>query len=385
MREAELAHQYVVRDSGAVRDERLYWDKAVRFLYSSVRENAPRLFAALTSARVSSFLAFLNYESFVGRSLSGSRRFLAECGIDLMECADDPATLRSLGQIFERKIRYWEKRPMAESAAVVVAPADARMVWGSLRGQTPLLIKGKLFEVEELLGPVRDARRFSDGDWAIFRLTPDKYHYNHLPVAGVVTDFAAISGACHACNPSAVVEMVNPYAKNRRDVTIIDTDVAGGSGVGLVAMVEVAALMIGGIVQCYSEDRYHAPRAMEVGMFLRRGAPKSRYRPGGSTDVLLFEAGRIRMNRDLVRAQQRSDVHSRWSLALGVPWVESEVQVRSPIAERAAGGEGSAFAEPARRAEPAAYGEPAERAQPAECDHNHDRNPHRSHDSNHER
>ena len=214
MPEAELAHQYVVRDSGEVRDERLYWDKAVRFLYSSVRENAPRLFAALTSARVSSFLAFLSYESFVGRSLSGSRRFLAECGIDLTECADDPATLRSLGQIFERQIRYWEKRPMEESAAVVVAPADARMVWGSLRGQVPLLIKGKFFEVEELLGPVRDARRFGDGDWAIFRLTPDKYHYDHSPVAGVVTDFAAISGACHACNPSAVVEMVNPYEKS---------------------------------------------------------------------------------------------------------------------------------------------------------------------------
>jgi phosphatidylserine decarboxylase len=44
--------------------------------------------------------------------------------------------------------------------------------------------------------------------------------------------------------------MVRPYSKNKRVVTIIDTDVEGGTGIGLVAMIEVVALMIGDIVQC---------------------------------------------------------------------------------------------------------------------------------------
>jgi len=126
---------------------------------------------------------------------------------------------------------------------------------------------------------------------------------------------------------------VTPFSKNRRSVTLIDTDVPHGSGVGLVAMIEVAALMIGGIVQCYSDDRYENPRPVERGLFLRRGAPKSRYRPGGSTDVLLFESKRIRFRDDLVRNQQRTDVVSRFSTGFGYPLVETEVCARSAIAE----------------------------------------------------
>ena len=52
--------------------------------------------------------------------------------------------------------------------------------------------------------------------------------------------------------PGAVVALVTPYSKNSRVVTIIDTEVPGGTGVGLVAMIEVVALMIGEVVQCYS-------------------------------------------------------------------------------------------------------------------------------------
>ncbi len=335
MREQESAHQYVERQSGHICDERLYWDSAIRFLYSSVRESSPRLFAAMTSPRMSSFLAFVNYDSFVGRSLSGGRRFMGQAGIDFTECLDRPDRLRTLSQIFERKIRYWETRPISKDPRKVVSPADSRMVWGSLRQDTPLFIKGKFFDLEELLGGIAGWQRFTDGDWAIFRLTPEKYHYSHAPVAGVVREFLALDGACHACNPAAVIEVVTPFSKNRRHVTVIDTDVPGGSQVGLVAMVEVAALMIGDIVQCYSDEKYAAPAVMAPGLFLRRGAPKSRYRPGGSTDVLIFEPGRIHMGLDLVRAQQRKDVRSRFSRAFSAPLVETEVRVRSTIAERA--------------------------------------------------
>ena len=328
------AHQYIDRSSQSVCDELFFWDSAIRFLYSPVRERAPRLFAALTSPRMSSFLGFLNYESFVGRTFSGGRRFMRSCGIDWSECLDQPDRLQTLTQIFERKIRYWDRRPMTSDECAVVSPADARMVCGSLRDAGPLFIKGKFFDLEELLGAASTWRHFADGDWAVFRLTPDKYHWNHTPVAGMVRDFRALDGSCHACNPAAVVELVTPYSKNRRHVTIIDTDVPGGTQVGLVAMVEVTALMIGDIVQCYSAEKYRAPESVRPGLFLRRGVPKSRYRPGGSTDVLLFQRGRIRMSADLLSFQQRSDVASRFSRAFGAPLAETEVRVRSTIAER---------------------------------------------------
>jgi len=74
---------------------------------------------------------------------------------------------------------------------------------------------------------------------------------------------------------------------------------------------------------------------MRPELFLCKGAPKSRYRPGGSTDVLLFERDRVQASPDLLRAQQRSDVASRFSGAFRAPLAETEVRVRSTIAERA--------------------------------------------------
>jgi phosphatidylserine decarboxylase len=121
------------------------------------------------------------------------------------------------------------------------------MLTGSLKENSQWFIKGKFFHLDELLG-MRNKQwinLFNNGDIAIFRLTPDKYHYNHTPVAGTVIDYYEIDGPSHSCNPGAVVQMAQPYSKNKRTVTIIDTDVEQGTGVGKVAMIEVTALIIG--------------------------------------------------------------------------------------------------------------------------------------------
>lgn len=231
---------------------------------------------------------------------------------------------------------------MEDDPAAVVSPADARALVGSCSETSSLFVKQKFFRYEELLGggtsPWLEA--FRGGDFAVFRLTPDKYHWNHTPVAGVVRDHYAISGAYHACNPAAVVVEVTPYDKNQRVVTIIDTDVPGGTGVGLVAMVEVVALMIGDIVQAYCETRYATPQPLEPGRFLKKGQPKSLYRPGSSTDVLLFQPGRVAFAQDLLANRQRPGVQSRFSLGFQTPLVETELSVRSTIGRSVAPGGG---------------------------------------------
>ena len=331
----EANHQYVDRSTSAIRDEHLFWDGAIQFLYSSVRERAPSLFSALTSPRMSKVLGFLNYESFVARPFSRTRKFLETAGIDTSDCVDPPEELDTLAKIFERKIRYWECRPLPSQEDLVVSPADARMVCGSLAETTLLSIKGKFFNLVELLGyRLKHAERFKGGDVAVFRLTPDKYHYNHAPVSGIVVDHYELNGSMHSCNPHAVVATLTPLSKNRRTITIIDTDRTGGTRVGLVSMIEVGALMIGDIVQCYSDYRYDLPRDIEVGMWIERGQPKSRYRPGGSTDVLVFEPGRIEFCGDLLANQRRPDVLSRYSLGFGFPFVETDIHVRTGIAFR---------------------------------------------------
>jgi phosphatidylserine decarboxylase len=150
-------------------------------------------------------------------------------------------------------------------------------------------------------------------------------------VAGVVTERRVVDGAFHACNPSAVVVEVTPFSKNRRVVTVIDSDVDGGTQVGQVVLVEVVALMVGEVVSCASHHHYDAPRPLEVGHWVTRGAPLSLFRPGSSSVVVGFEPGRVTVDADLLAHQRRRDVESRFSRGFGEALVETEVHVRQSL------------------------------------------------------
>jgi phosphatidylserine decarboxylase len=330
-----MHHQYVDRETGSVCTETIFADRLVNFIYSTARENMPRLFRHLTGRRISGWLGFLNYDLVLGARLSGNRYFLKTLGIDLDECVAPAAELDTPRKIFERRIRYWDTRPLPADPKVIASPADAKLLVGSLCDQSVFYLKEKFFGYEELLGTGNRCwlRSFERGDFAVFRLTPEKYHYNHVPVSGRVLDFYTVDGHYHSCNPAAVVALATPYSKNRRVVTIIDTDVPGGSGTGKVAMIEVVAMMIGHVEQTYSARHYQAPTPITPGMFLERGAVKSLFRPGSSTIVLLFQKRRVRFDQDVLTNQHRADVFSRFSQGFGRGLVETSVKVRSSIAQ----------------------------------------------------
>ncbi|NLW34775.1 phosphatidylserine decarboxylase [Syntrophorhabdus aromaticivorans] len=331
-----VQHQYIERGTRNICNEQLYWDRIINFLYSKVRESSPALFRLLTGPRLSEILSFFVYEPLLGQKLSGTKSFLKRCGINLQECLEAADYYDTPRKIFERQIRYWESRPMPDDPQTVVSPADARALVGSFSKTKTIFIKEKFFEFRQLLGydRTRWLSTFADGDFAIFRLTPDKYHYNHTPVAGKIVDFYEIPGAYHSCNPGAVVTVVTPYSINKRVVTIFDTDVPGGSHVGFVGMIEVVALMIGDIVQRYSEKEYNDHCEITPGMHVKRGAPKSMYRPGSSTDILVFQKDRVCFAEDILQNRCHKSAQSRFTLGFGVALVETDVKVRSPIAVR---------------------------------------------------
>ena len=257
----QSTHRFIRRENGQVLNEELLADAAIRFIYSIVRENTPWLFRALTGSSITSLLGFINYDLALNARFSGSARFLEKAGINTADCLLPIGEMDTPRKIFERKIAYWRSRPMDEAAGVIVSPADARMMVGSLDESSTLFLKGKFFDYQELLGWEKKSlhARLEGGDYAVFRLTPEKYHFTHAPVSGVVREIYQVDGRYHSCNPSSTIALATPLSKNRRVVTVIDTEVEGGSGIGTVVMVEIVALMIGDILQCYSVERYQAP------------------------------------------------------------------------------------------------------------------------------
>lgn len=331
-----MTHQYIERATGEVKDEVPFADAIVKLVYNDNREKGTLLFRAATSARMSSLLGYLNFDMPLGARLTGGTHFLSRMGISFEELYDPPSSLRTARQVFERRIRFWERRPMNDDPDALVSPGDGKVIIGSFSETSQLLIKEKFFSFYELFGAGKAQWRhiFEGGDFAVVRLTPEKYHYNHSPVAGKVIDHYTIDGRYHSCNPSAVVAVATPYSKNKRVVTIIDTDVPDGSHVGKVAMIEVVALMIGDVDQRYSAYKYDNPVKVTPGLFMKKGAVKSLYRPGSSTDIVVFESGRTAFEPDLVKNRLRPGVASRFSLGFGQNLVETEIDVRETIARR---------------------------------------------------
>jgi phosphatidylserine decarboxylase len=329
-------HQYVERDTGRVCTEEPFGDWIIKHLYSKEREENSLLFRLLGSRWVSDLVRCVNYDFPWGPRISGLQDFLDRCRIDFEECAGAPEQLNNARRVLERKIRYWTCRPMVADPRAILSPVDARVLMGSLSDTSSLFLKGKFFDLNELLRPDKErwVRAFIGGDYLICRLTPEKYHYNHMPVAGRVVDIYENVGSYHSCHPEAVIALATPFSKNKRVVTVIDTDTDGGTAIGLVAMIEVVALMIGEIVQCYSETQYLDLRSVQRGMFLRKGCPKSLYRPESSTTVLLFQENRIDFAPDLLRNLYRQDVWSRFSDGFGKSLVETDLKVRSTIGTR---------------------------------------------------
>jgi phosphatidylserine decarboxylase len=326
-------HQYWDRKARKYIDEQFLGDRAVRFLYGRLRENFPILFRVLTSKRIVDWLSFLIYDVPVIQRKSLKEGLFSLPGVDWSECLEGPKKIKRVRDFFERKIRYWETRPMCEAPGVIVSPCDARLLLGDLVPDSLLFLKEKIFSFPELLDGTtqRWSPYFQRGSYAIFRLTPEKYHFNHLPVSGRIADYYSLEGNYHSCHPSAVVALVTPYSKNKRSVTVIDTDVENGTRCGLVAMVEVAALLVGDILQCYSEREYEDPQDMTIGLFVKKGQPKSLFRPGSSTTVLFFEEKRVRFCPDLIRSRYLSEGKSLFSDGFNQPLMEIDVQVRSPI------------------------------------------------------
>ncbi|MBN1501589.1 MAG: phosphatidylserine decarboxylase [Spirochaetes bacterium] len=329
-----MKHQFIRNHDGRVMDEKLYGDTIINFLYSGRRENE-NFFLKVFSGRIfNDLLGFMNFDMPFVSSLLNNRKFLERNGVNLDECFHSVSWFDTPRKIFERQIRFWKYRPISGRDGDIVSPSDSKVIAGSLSEKSLLLIKNKFFNVEELVGKSEWNELFKSGDFAIFRLTPDKYHYNHCPVSGTVVDFFELDGRYYSCNPAAVTKIVIPYSKNRRAVTVIDTDVENGSRAGVVAVIEVAALMIGDIEQYYCEKYYENPVKLTPGMHVETGCVKSRFRPGSSTVIVLFEKDRINFISEIIRNNSNTNVESRYSLAFNQNIVETEINARETFARR---------------------------------------------------
>ncbi len=207
--------------------------------------------------------------------------FVKQYNIDL-SIAEDTG-FHTFNEFFIRKLKP-EARLVDTNSMVTVSPADGKiLVWSNISEQD-FVVKGVKFNLKSFIQNDSLALTYNDGSMMLFRLCPSDYHRFHFPVSGKIIETKKIAGDYYSVSPLAIKKRARIFCSNKREWTLIKTERFGN-----VLMSEVGATMVGSIVQTYYGDT--AVKGMEKGYF----------KFGGSSIVLLFQRGSIKIDDDLLK------------------------------------------------------------------------------------
>lgn len=170
--------------------------------------------------------------------------FVRVYGIDLADYVIPPGGFRSFDEFFTRKLRPGV-RPIDPDPATLVSPADGRVEdLGPIDPAATLLVKGKRYEVVDLLGEPEAAERYRGGSFFIVYLSPRDYHRVHAPVAGPVCRARYLGGTLWPVNRIGLTYVPNLFAVNERVAVVqrhrelgeVTTVMVGATSVGRISL-----------------------------------------------------------------------------------------------------------------------------------------------------
>lgn len=235
------------------------------------------------------------------------RKVGAQQGIDFSELAEPLESHATLGAFFTRGVQP-ARRPVCAEAGAVISPVDGDVESvGRIDEAMILEAKGAPYRLEELL-PLAGTSHFHGGDFVVLYLRPADCHRVFSPLDQARVEAAvAVPGGEMPVAPAVRGLVSGIYVHNRRLAHLLATPA------GRVALVMVGAYKVGRLVPAYDPRPWNAFTA-------RSGLPERRdYAPApvlaraewlatfhlGSTVILLFEPGRVRLEPGLAGRRLR--------------------------------------------------------------------------------
>jgi len=268
--------QYYERGSRKLKTEKVAGEKWLVWLYYNPIGEATLW--ALAKRKVISAI----YGNLMDRSSSAKKihPFINDFDIDMSVAQKQEFS--NFNDFFTRKLKD-DARPVDTSSAIVVSPADGKILAYADISNSWFIIKGYRFDVSSFLDNPDLAQKYHNGTLLIIRLAPMDYHRFHFPVSGRISPNKKIDGDYFSVNPFALRKKAEIFCLNKREYTILSNPLFGD-----VVMAEVGATMVGSIQQTFK------------GSYVNKGEEKGYFKFGGSTIVLLFEKSRIHIDDDLM-------------------------------------------------------------------------------------
>lgn len=205
--------------------------------------------------------------------------------VDMAEVEPTDVAYPSFDAFFTRPLRSGARQIDDDP---VVSPADGSLeASGPIDAGSRIFVKGRPYDVGELVGDDRDADRYAGGAFCVVYLSPRDYHRVHSPVDGRVTLVRGIPGDLYPVNPIGERHVPRLFVTNSRVAIAIDTE-----ELGRVTVVMVGAVIVGRIsVTALPEPAVPAgEHRVEPAIEVRRGDEVGIFHLG-STAVVLLEPG----------------------------------------------------------------------------------------------
>ena len=168
--------------------------------------------------------------------------FIKVYDVDMSEAVIPAGGYRTFNEFFTRKL-VPGARPADADAGAVLSPADGRVEdFGPVDLEASLLVKGKRYEVADLVGDPDAAERYRGGSFFIVYLSPRDYHRVHAPVTGPVARLRYVPGTLYPVNSIGLGHVPQLFARNERMAIVQDS-----AGHGEVTTVMVGAIGVGHI------------------------------------------------------------------------------------------------------------------------------------------
>ena len=189
---------------------------------------------------------------------------------------------KSYNDFFSRKIKA-ACRPVDMQPEHLISPCDSKLTVLSITAEGMFNIKHTVYNVASLLKDDQIASEYQGGNLLIFRLSVDDYHRYCFVDDCQVGSSIRIPGKLHTVNPIAN-DYFPIYKENTREYCVCHSHTFGD-----FLMMEVGALLVGKIVN------------HPVSGAVKRGQEKGYFQFGGSTVILLFKPGAIRIDEDIIQ------------------------------------------------------------------------------------
>jgi phosphatidylserine decarboxylase len=216
------------------------------------------------------------------RSKKKIKQFIDQHEMDLSDYIIPKEGFETFNEFFYRKIKPGA-RAIQEG---VVSPADGKVLAFNKVDATALFhIKGIEFDLKRFLDNDNKLfKQYEGGAMVVVRLAPTDYHRFHFPVKGQVSKTKRVKGWLYSVSPLALKNSFEIFCHNKREYNSIDTETNGQ-----VLHFDVGATMVGTIIQTFKEES-----------IVDKGSEKGYFAFGGSTVVLLFEKGKVKLSNDLL-------------------------------------------------------------------------------------